>query len=91
MPISLLEAMSYGKNCLVSDIEENTQVTGKYATTFKRSNLDSLVDSLGKCIKGYGRFEDKEISDYIIEKYDWNNIVERTVELYKNKTKGVIN
>mgnify|MGYP002515258645 CR=1 FL=1 len=25
MPLSLLEAMSYGCNCLVSDIEENTQ------------------------------------------------------------------
>ena len=83
MPISLLEAMSYGKNCLVSDIEENTQVTGKYATTFKKSNLDSLIDSLDRCLNGYGRFEDKEISDYIIKRYDWNNVVERTVKLYK--------
>lgn len=83
MPISLLEAMSYGKNCLVSNIEENTQVTGKYATTFKKSNLDSLIDSLDRCLNGYGRFEDKEISDYIIKRYDWNDIVERTVKLYK--------
>lgn len=83
MPISLLEAMSYGKNCLVSNIEENTQVTGKYATTFKKSNLDSLIDSLDRCLNGYGRFEDKEIFDYIIKRYDWNDIVERTVKLYK--------
>ena len=42
MPISLLEAMSYGCNCLVSDIEENTQVVGKYARTFKKGNIESL-------------------------------------------------
>lgn len=29
MPLSLLEAMSYGNCCLVSDIKEITEVVGK--------------------------------------------------------------
>ena len=36
MALSLLEAMSYGNCCLVSDIQENTEVVDDYAETFKR-------------------------------------------------------
>ena len=37
MPISLLEAMSYGSRCLISNIEENTQVAEEFAQTFKKT------------------------------------------------------
>lgn len=84
MPISLLEAMSYGRNCLVSDIEENTQVCGKYATTFKKSSLDDLIEKLQKCLEGYNRYESSEISNYILKDYNWEDVVSRTEELYKN-------
>lgn len=83
MPLSLLEAMSYGKNCLVSDIEENTQVCGKYATTFKKSNLDDLIERLDYCLNGHNRYQAQEISDYILEKYNWKDVVDKTEELYK--------
>ena len=42
MPISLLEAMSYGCTCLVSDIEENVQVCENYAIQFRKGNIDDL-------------------------------------------------
>lgn len=87
MPISLLEAMSYGKNCLVSDIEENTQVCGKYATTFKKGNLNDLIEVLNKCLNGFNRYDEKEISSYVLKKYNWDDVVEKTIELYKNKMK----
>ena len=82
MPISLLEAMSYGRNCLVSDIEENTQVCDKYATTFKKSNLYDLIEKLQKCLEGYNRFENSEISNYILQNYNWDDVVSKTEELY---------
>ena len=83
MPISLLEAMSYGRNCLVSNIEENMQVCENYATTFKKGNLRDLIGILEYCIEGNNRFEDNEISNYILKKYDWNEVVNKTEELYK--------
>lgn len=83
MPISLLEAMSYGKNCLVSDIDENVQVCGEYGTTFKKSNLDDLTDKLNSCLNGENRFDDKIISDYILHKYNWDDVVEKTEKLYR--------
>lgn len=36
MAISLLEAMSYGNCCLVSDIPENTEVVEDQALTFQK-------------------------------------------------------
>ena len=83
MPISLLEAMSYGKNCLVSDIEENVQVCGKYGTTFKKSNLGDLTDKLNLCLNGKKRFDNETISGYILDKYNWDDVVEKTEKLYR--------
>lgn len=83
MPISLLEAMSYGRNCLISDIEENTQVCENYATTFKKGNVEDLKNKLEKCLIGEKRFDDEEISNYILNKYNWDEVVEKTEKLYK--------
>lgn len=46
LPISLLEAMSFGCQCLVSDIAENTAVTGDYGKSFKKSDIGSLRDAM---------------------------------------------
>lgn len=83
MPISLLEAMSYGKNCLVSDIDENTQVTGRYAVTFKKSDVNDLTLKLNECINNAYGFDCSEIKNYVLEKYNWNNVVEQTEKIYE--------
>ena len=86
MPISLMEAMSYGRRCLTSDIEENTQVTGKYGITFKKSDIEDLKKQLEFAInkENKGKWKlPEEISSYILKKYNWDNVVEKTKELYK--------
>ena len=83
MPISLLEAMSYGRNCLVSNINENTQVCKDYATSFEKSNLEDLTEKLKDCLQGKNRHNEEEISSYILEKYNWDNVVEETEKLYR--------
>ena len=82
MPISLLEAMSYGKNCLVSNIEENVQVTANYAASFEKSNSEDLKNKLQQCLEGKNRKMPDEISSYILNKYNWDNVVEQTEKLY---------
>lgn len=82
MPISLLEAMSYGSNCLVSDIEENTQVIGKYAQTFKKSDKNDLKEKLNNMLQGKGLKDSKEIEKYILEKYRWENVIEELEKIY---------
>lgn len=83
MPISLMEAMSYGRNCLVSNISENTQVCEDYASSFEKSNVEDLRNKLEQCLQGENRKEEKKISDYILNKYNWEDVVSETERLYK--------
>lgn len=87
MPISLLEAMSYGKKCLVSDIEENTQVCERYAQTFKKSDTDDLKNKLSNILNQEIRFDEEEIYNYILKKYNWEDIVKITENLYNETDK----
>lgn len=90
MPISLLEAMSYGKNCLVSNIEENMQVCENYAISFEKSNIQDLKEKLEYCLNGKIQRKDAtEISNYVLNKYNWDDVVEKTEKLYKeDKERG---
>ncbi len=86
MPISLLEAMSYGKMCLVSDIEENVQVIGDLGITFEKSNVKDLKLKLEQTIQSKELVDKHEIQDYVFEKYDWNEIVNQ-IKKYMEKNK----
>ena len=43
MPISLLEAMACGCECLVSDIDTAKNVVGEYGYTFKKSDVNDCA------------------------------------------------
>lgn len=93
MPISLLEAMSYGAQCLVSDIAENTGVVGEYASVFAKSNVEDLKEKLCRLTAGDYSFAHtkQEIAEYITEKYKWEEIVEETLKLYQGSKHENIN
>lgn len=87
MPLSLLEAMSYGNCCLVSDIPENKEVVREYGITFAKGNVVDLQEKLQQVIENK-----KEVfaykttaSDYICKKYSWAKITEDTLNLYSNE------
>lgn len=85
MPLSLLEAMSYGNCCLLSDINECTSIVEDKAIIFKRGNVADLQNKLQKACddeKQVQKYKDKA-ADYICEKYKWDDVVERTLELYR--------
>lgn len=85
MPLSLLEAMSYGNCCVVSDISENKSVVGEYALTFQKSNAYDLREMLQNLLYDANLVSEyrKSTSDYVCEKYKWDSVVERTLEIYQ--------
>ena len=86
MPLSLLEAMSYGCTCLVSDIKENINVVKEYGFSFKKGNIESLENNLKKILNH--NFERKnEIANYVLNTYTWKENVYKTLELYKKVNK----
>ncbi len=89
MPISLLEAMSYGNNCLVSDIEENTQVADGLVDTFKHGDISDLKHKIEQLLEEDIKEKCKKNSNYVLEKYNWDNVAERTQQIYYSViTKG---
>ena len=85
MPLSLLEAMSYGNCCLCSDIEECASVVEDKAITFKKSSVTDLKEKL-KLLLEHGEIVEKYKSvacSFILEKYGWDDVVEKTLEVYK--------
>lgn len=85
MPLSLLEAMSYGNCCVVSNIDECTEVVEDKAVIFKKSDINDLRDKLQTLCDGKDIVKKykNEASDFICRKYNWDNIVDETLELYK--------
>ena len=85
MPLSLLEAMSYGNCCVVSDIPECAEVIGNNGVTFKKGDTEDLKLQLQKLCDDKSEVIDckKMASDYICSKYDWNEVVNQTLHLYQ--------
>jgi len=85
MPLSLLEAMSFGNCCLVSDIEECSSVVEEKAVMFRKSDVSSLAESLQRLLDGKEIVEryKHDAANFILNKYDWNKVIEETLCLYE--------
>ena len=83
MPLSLLEAMSYGNCCVVSDISELTEVVEEYGIISRQGNVDDLAEKLLTAPQEIRRYQ-RAAREFILQKYNWDTTVERTMELYEN-------
>lgn len=85
MPLSLLEAMSYGNCCLTSDIPECTEVVGEHAVTFLKSDVEDLTSKVSWLCQNPDQVKSYQdnATDYIMGRYNWDSIVAQTLELYK--------
>lgn len=86
MSIGLLEAMSYGNCCLVSDIPENAEVVEECGVTFKKSNVEDLRKKLQFLINNPKDVEKIKVksTEFICSKYNWDSVVDSTLVLYQN-------
>ena len=85
MPLSLLEAMSYGNCCLVSDIPECTEVVENKALIFRKADVQDLQSNLQDACDYPEKVNahKKQAADFICEKYNWDEVVEETMKLYR--------
>lgn len=85
MALTLLEAMSYGACCLVSDIRENTEVVEDKALTFKQGDVKDLRRQLVWMLEHPAevRRMGEGSVDYICGKYDWDDVTRRTLAVYE--------
>ena len=84
MALSLLEAMSYGNCCLVSDIPENNEVVEDKAISFKKGNVEDLKEKLADLLEHPEKVKKykNESTEFICGKYNWDEVVNQTMALY---------
>lgn len=85
MPLSLMEAMSFGNCCLVSDIPGCTEVVEDKAVIFRKGNVEDLANCLQTLCENRQMVLEKKVhsADFICKKYNWDAVVEKTLELYQ--------
>jgi glycosyltransferase involved in cell wall biosynthesis len=88
LPLTVLEAMSYSKPALVSNINEHRELIDDNRFFFKENN----VGELKKSILNFIELSDEEKvrvgkhnRDIIEEYYQWDKIIPNVINLYENK------
>ena len=89
MAVSLLEAMSYGNCCLISDIEENVEVVEGHAASFRKGDVRQLREKMEYLLDHpeVRRAYQEQAADYICGKYNWDDVAEQTLRLYEDGIK----
>jgi len=84
MPLSLLEAMSYGNCCVVSDIPECVEVVEDKGVVFKKGNVQALGSGLQQMMDApqtVAQYQ-KTARSFILSKFSWGEVVDKTVRYY---------
>lgn len=84
VPQTLLQALSYGRCVLASDIPENKEVMGRWGFNFRnkdvkdlRQNLESLLQKKELVLNG-----GTQRSDYVRSRYSWDRTTEDLEKLF---------
>ena len=80
MPMSLLEAISYGNRCIVSSIPENLEVIGEADLSFKKGSVEDLSNKLIKMLEEprTKHFQNDNL-------HSWESVVAQTMFVYNKK------
>ena len=85
MPLTLLEAMSYGNAVIGSDIREIADVVEDKAMLFRKGDIADLADKMQffsdhpEIVKEYK----EKSAEFICGKYNWEDVAQATLDLYR--------
>lgn len=87
LSIALLEAMSYGKAVLASDIEPNKEAIGDIGLTFANKSITDLNQKLTYLLNHPELVAQMgaKLKARVDAEYNWDNIVKKTSTLYKTQ------
>src|SRR3989338_6678265 len=85
LPIAILEAMSYGKCVLSSDIPENMELTKDHGLTFHVGDVHDLTEKILMMLEApeHVAHVGNEARIHVAKHYDWKDIAETTEYLYE--------
>ena len=84
LPISLLEALSYGLPCVASGIAANRSVGLDEQAYFELGNIEQLAEKITAVSNAsWGNADRDKIRQWVSETYDWNRIARQTTDVYR--------
>lgn len=86
LPITLLEAMSYGKVCLASNIEANKEALADCGVYFDVNNSDDLVTMLSYTISQFDTIQSlgTKAKQRVEDTFTWDSIADQFDVYYKD-------
>lgn len=84
LSIALLEAMSYGRACLASDIEANQEALGGTGYLFKTKDVDDLSLKMKDLLMNQNLIEAGQAAlDRVAKEYSWQDIAKKILKVYQ--------
>lgn len=90
LPIAVLEAMSYGKTVLASNIPAHVEVLADCGVAFKSEDVDDLAHKIAELAKDPMRTASlgHTAREYVESTYHWDDIAATTIARYRAKAGG---
>lgn len=90
LSISLLEAMSYGRCCLVSDIPPNLEAGGGAVAAFRSGDVEDLCRGLVELLGNGARRDELGRAARVraLAHYDWDAVAAATAAVYREVLSG---
>jgi len=84
LTITLLEAMSYGKCIIYSDIPENAEAVERVGIPFRKRDIDNLASKIGFVPENPSYCEElgTKAKERAKREYNWGKIVAQTEEVH---------
>ena len=89
-PKTILEAFSYGKPVLASDIPENKEALGPFQLTFKNADVGDLRKALQNLLQAEPSPNGlpKKRMEYVQKNFSWNKTVDALERIYASALKS---
>ena len=88
LPIAVLEAASYGLPIIASNIPANMEIVQSWGLSFENKNVNELKEKLEYILKNPEEADKigKDGRKYVLENYNWDDIIIETKNLYYKLT-----
>lgn len=91
MPMGILEAMSYGIPCIITEGTSLGKIVAKYdAGWVAETSVDAIAKSLETAVNEIDKYANKSANArrLIIDNFSWNSVLSKTISEYYNIVNG---